>query len=365
MKYLKVMFGNKGADYEYKIDEVNVANVWNPGATSGREFGGFNFSTEDKIIRWLHRGDTLYDVIIPEDAEVIEMEEGATPHGVFRSNKIIVTNPRKVTDEMALDFYRKSTIPEFSYYKALAAVSVMDYRYTALAIVKDKVNEENIDTVLEEWNDFINHGGKGDRVNANETVILVERLLTEIKNPLDITRFIDREPYIKKITDDKVINVTGQSGSGKTTYVSEHFNDDSYLVVDTDDVLSENRYPNATGINKEIGTYLREKYEVLPNLNDDFDLVYKEILDYTKKYDKTVVIDCAQYHMIKDLSLLKGTLIIIRTSIDNCYHRTIERYKKQNPNCTEDELNKYSERKKGIFEWYNGSNNFIEKVDKI
>ncbi len=29
--------------------------------------GGFNFSTEDKILRWLVRGDTLYDVIIPED----------------------------------------------------------------------------------------------------------------------------------------------------------------------------------------------------------------------------------------------------------------------------------------------------------
>ena len=31
-KYLKVMFGTKGANYEYKIDEVNVATVWNPNA---------------------------------------------------------------------------------------------------------------------------------------------------------------------------------------------------------------------------------------------------------------------------------------------------------------------------------------------
>ena len=182
MKYLKVMFGNKGANYEYKIDEVNVANNWNPEAKSGKDFGGFNFSTEDKIIRWLHRGDTLYDVVIPEGTEVIDIEEGATPHGVFRSNKIIVTNPRKVTDEMALDFYKKSTIPEFAYYKALAAVSVMNYKNTALAILKDKVNEDNIDIVLEEWNDFISHGGKDDRVNANETVIMIEKILKKIKN---------------------------------------------------------------------------------------------------------------------------------------------------------------------------------------
>ena len=30
----------------------------------------------EKIIRWLHRGDTLYDVIIPEDAEVIDARAG-------------------------------------------------------------------------------------------------------------------------------------------------------------------------------------------------------------------------------------------------------------------------------------------------
>lgn len=76
-KYLKVMFGNKGANYEYKIDEINVANIWNPNAKKGRDFGGFNFSTENKIIRWLHRGDTLYDVIIPDDAEVIDCVESA------------------------------------------------------------------------------------------------------------------------------------------------------------------------------------------------------------------------------------------------------------------------------------------------
>ena len=26
-KYIKVMFGNKGVDYEYKIDEVNVGQL--------------------------------------------------------------------------------------------------------------------------------------------------------------------------------------------------------------------------------------------------------------------------------------------------------------------------------------------------
>ena len=147
--YLKVMLGNKGANFEYKIDEVNVSHIWNPNADNPKYFGGFNFSDEKHILRWLHRGNTLYDVIIPSDAEVIDVIKTATPHGVFRSNKIIVTNPRIVTDEMAYEFYKKSDIPEIAYYKALAAVSVMNYRKCAYAILKDKVNINNIDLVNE------------------------------------------------------------------------------------------------------------------------------------------------------------------------------------------------------------------------
>ncbi len=116
-KYLKVMFGtSSGANnsLEYKIDEINISNNWNPDAQDPKEMGGFNFSTEDKILRWLIRGDTLYDVEIPDDAEVIDCPNKSAPHGVFRSNKIILYNSRKVTDEIALNLYKKSKLPELS-----------------------------------------------------------------------------------------------------------------------------------------------------------------------------------------------------------------------------------------------------------
>lgn len=180
-KYVKVMFGTKSgakSDFEYKIGEVNIANNWNPNAKSGKEFGGFNYASIDCILRWLHRGDTLYDVEIPNDAENIKLE-GATT--IYRCNKIILSNPRKVTDEVALNLYKISNIPEKSYYKALGAVSLMDYRKTALAILKDKISKENIDEALEEWNDFMNHGGDGTRIASNETVELIDSLLNEIK----------------------------------------------------------------------------------------------------------------------------------------------------------------------------------------
>src|SRR5699024_9902477 len=139
----------------------------------------FNYTTEDCILRWLHRGDTLYDVEIPKDAENIKLE-GATT--IYRCNKIILTNPRKVTDEMAMEFYKKSNIPEKSYYKALGAVALMNYKNTALAILRDKVNKNNIDIVLEEWNDFIQNGGDGNRLNTNETIRLIDENLNDIKS---------------------------------------------------------------------------------------------------------------------------------------------------------------------------------------
>ncbi len=184
-KYLKVMFGTSSSansNLEYKIDAINIANNWNPRAEDGKEMGGFNFSTEDKILRWLIRGDTIYDVEIPNDAEVIDCPNKSTPHGVFRSNKIILHNPRIVTDEMALELYKKSTLPELSYYKALAGCAIRGYKKTCLEIIKDKVNKNNIDLVLNEINDFVSpHTSSGTSENGTEVYNEVMKILKDIK----------------------------------------------------------------------------------------------------------------------------------------------------------------------------------------
>ena len=180
-KFVKVMFGTTSgakSDFKYKIDEVNISNNWNPNAESGKDFGGFNYCSEECILRWLHRGDTIYDVEVPKDAENIKIE-GATT--IYRTNKIIIKNPRKVDDDLALHFYNISNIPEKSYYKALGGVAIMGYEKTARAILRDKVNESNIDEVLEEWNDFISHGNKNDRKNVNNLVKEIENYLYKLK----------------------------------------------------------------------------------------------------------------------------------------------------------------------------------------
>ena len=111
MKFVRVMDGLKSnaGGFDYKINEVNIAKKWNPTNFDAEEMGGFNFGTEDKILRWLHRGNTIYDVIIPADAEVILVDE---EKGIYRANKIIVTNPRTITDDMVLDLYKKNTLSD-------------------------------------------------------------------------------------------------------------------------------------------------------------------------------------------------------------------------------------------------------------
>lgn len=200
----------------------------------------------------------------------------------------------------------------------------------------------------------------GDMLSTSKMVAFTFEYIT---SDLDIEIDKYKEPYIKELTNDKIINLTGQSGSGKSTYAKEHFNIDEYEIIDTDEILSDKRYKNSIGINKELGKYFRDKYKELPNLSDNFDLIYNNILDFCKNNNKTIIIDCAQFHCCKDIKILKGKIIVIRTDIDTCYKRAVSRWIEQNNNYTEEELNEYKERKKKIYSWYKTTNEFIRKID--
>ena len=99
-------------------------------------------------------------------------------------------------------------------------------------------------------------------------------------------------------------------------------------------------------------------------LINNFDEFYLNILDYFKDVEKTIVIDSAQIRNVKDYSILKGKLIVIRTSIDNCYNRCIERWKENNKNYNDGELKKYSNKKSNMFDWYKSLNEFLENIEK-
>jgi hypothetical protein len=55
----------------------------------------------------------------------------------------------------------------------------------------------------------------------------------------------------------------------------------------------------------------------------------------------------------------------MRTSINKCYERCIERWKSRNRYYVEEELEKFKNRKLGIFKWYESLNKFILNVDEL
>ena len=83
-----------------------------------------------------------------------------------------------VTDEMAMELYIKSTIPEKSYYKAIAGLAIRGHINTALKIIEDKVNKENVNKVIREYEDFYCPTKEDDIIGYNN----YHKILDVIKN---------------------------------------------------------------------------------------------------------------------------------------------------------------------------------------
>lgn len=176
MKFVRVMDGLKSnaGGFNYKLDEINISEKWDTSTLYPEKMGGFNFGTEDKILRWLHRGDTIYDVIIPKDAEIILCDK---EKGIYRSNKIIVTNPRTITDELILELYKKTTLSDKIIAQCLVTLLWKKRKEISKFIINDRVNKKNIDTIL---NEFTAYAGK-DNLNS-ESGKEIHNLLIKIKD---------------------------------------------------------------------------------------------------------------------------------------------------------------------------------------
>lgn len=182
------------------------------------------------------------------------------------------------------------------------------------------------------------------------------------KESLYITEDIDKDPYIKHISDDLVLNLTGESGSGKTIAAKKYLEDPNCIVIDTDQVFSNHEKDKN---NQEVYDMLITKYGTLPNLNTEFDKIYLDIINHYKDSGKMLIIDSALFRAIKDESILVGNIIIIRTCINNCFERCVNRYKERHPNATYEEIAEYSNRKRKMYVWYHNLNRFIDLVDRL
>ncbi len=180
-KYVRVMDKDvsNASGLKFNVGGVTVSTEWDSNAKTLDTIKGINFSTEESIIRWLRRGDTLYDVELPPDAEVIKCPGTFTPDGLFRTNKIIVKNPVSLTEEVVMELYKKSNIPDKTYHDVLAILAIRGYEKVCMELIKDKVNEDTIDEFL---SDYIEFGEKDIRDNNFGLYEKYKQVLIDIKN---------------------------------------------------------------------------------------------------------------------------------------------------------------------------------------
>lgn len=228
--------------------------------------------------------------------------------------------------------------------------------------IDKNVNIKNIDIVIDELLDYY------DEYKSNEEYKFILETLKDLRisfleEKLFITKSVDKEPFVKRVSDDLIINLTGESGSGKSTMCSD-FDGIAAIIVDTDKVFGKKLGNDE--VSQKLYNYLMKKYNRIPSLFEEFDLCYDGIIDCFRNTDKLLIIDSAQFRNMRDLSKLRGEVIVIRTCADTCYKRCIERFNKRYPNASFEEKNNYLLRKKGIiYDWYPKLNDFILQLYEL
>lgn len=162
----------------FPIDEIVVSDKRvNLDATVPTEMGGFCISTYEYIFRWLIRGDTLCEVKIPEDSKIYKT---VSENGIYIAEKMILTNPRKIDDNFAMELYLKSTLPENSYFKAMTACAICGYINTAIKVFEDKVNKENVDIARFEFEEFCKRREKENFITDSLAIETVKILYNKL-----------------------------------------------------------------------------------------------------------------------------------------------------------------------------------------
>ena len=184
---------------------------------------------------------------------------------------------------------------------------------------------------------------------------------------------ISKPLLYRKLTNDKVINITGEGGAGKST-LCENFrkNPNEYIVIDFDSInLNNNKvgtleYDLVKLIVNKYGkdifprTHHRNGEKQMP-INEDFfekcsicfATIYDEIINYLEPTGKVIVIDGSQYRFVNDATKIKGEFIALRTSLETCLNQSFSRHKKLNPEETEEQLFKHRQSKKEMFKIFN------------
>lgn len=182
VKYYRFIQTERGYEdgRRFPINEiVKCDKKVNLNAEDMAQMGGFFISDKDFIVRWLIRGDTLCEVIIPENEKIYKT---STQYGVYLADTIILTNPKKVDDEYAMKLYLQSKLLEKEYFKTMTACAICGYMKTAFKICHDKVTIENVDQAIEEFEGFCKRRNKENFIDSEMARENINKLYEKLKN---------------------------------------------------------------------------------------------------------------------------------------------------------------------------------------
>ena len=167
---------------------------------------------------------------------------------------------------------------------------------------------------------------------------------------LKIDETIDKSAYYKKLSEDNIINITGEGGSGKSMIANKFRNNDNYVVVDYDLIALS---PTVGTVEYELRQVLLNKYgeKLFAGINDigldkvkeNFTTMYMEIINYLlyKYPNKTIVLDGSQLRFITDVRMIKGDFFALRASLQTCVSQSVKRFIQNNPQASSDQVQEY------------------------
>lgn len=153
MLYGKTSYGSERA-YEHKINELVCHNNFDGDPL--HNFGGFFVADKSVILRFLTWGTTLYEVLVPDNAQIVEMSGGAVASGVYKVDKMILCNPIQLDDSMVLELIQNSCLSDSAWFETASLCALHGFRESALCIINSYVNKENGEEALMRFRKYYN-----------------------------------------------------------------------------------------------------------------------------------------------------------------------------------------------------------------
>ena len=114
--------------------------------------------------------------------------------------------------------------------------------------------------------------------------------------------FKDRPDYVKKISDDEIINITGNVGSGKSTYGRKYRDNSDYIIIGFDSISSDKAPYTMNEEILELRKILLKKYN---DLTLDEMSYYDDIVKFIKSKNKKGIIEGGYITQVDDISKIK------------------------------------------------------------